>query len=303
MRKTNDGVEFRQKPYYSVRTGKNLEAIKVDLLKLLSLFKPLFDHFEKDGFLQDAIGYDCVDAGFVPGYLGQNLEGAILLELQKTELTPVSERIGSYTEDDLFDVVEFFHEHCAKPLSGTHHTYYNCGWHYSKFDKEAGQIEFRIRANKLLRIYSTGYELTEEGEVVHLVDSGLEELVNAEIPRCDPENVELRIEAAKRKFRQRQSTDDDRRDAVRELADVLEFLRPKIKKVLIRKDENDLFNIANNFAIRHHNESQQTDYDKSVWHPWMFYFYLSTIHAVLRMIAPSEVLGKSENALDSPDFW
>lgn len=37
-------------------------------------------------------------------------------------------------------------------------------------------------------------------------------------------------------------------DAVLDLADVLEFLRPKLKETLLSKDEQDLFNIAKKFG-------------------------------------------------------
>ncbi len=39
------------------------------------------------------------------------------------------------------------------------------------------------------------------------------------------------------------------------LPDVLEYPRPKIKVVLLNKDEKDLFELANRFGIGHHNES------------------------------------------------
>ena len=62
---------MRKKPYYSVRTGKNPLAKSFDLETLRELFKNLFIHFEDSGYFQEAFGYDCVDAGFVPGTLGQ----------------------------------------------------------------------------------------------------------------------------------------------------------------------------------------------------------------------------------------
>jgi hypothetical protein len=68
------------------------------------------------------------------------------------------------------------------------------------------------------------------------------------------------------------------------LADVLEYLRPKIKRVISSKDEGDLFNIANNFGIRHHNDKQKTDYEQSVWLSWMFHFYLATLHMLTRRL-------------------
>jgi hypothetical protein len=58
---------------------------------------------------------------------------------------------------------------------------------------------------------------------------------------------EARVGAAIQKFRRHRSSIEDRRDAVRDLADVLEFLRPKLKETLLSKDEQDLFNIAKQF--------------------------------------------------------
>jgi hypothetical protein len=67
------------------------------------------------------------------------------------------------------------------------------------------------------------------------------------------------------------------------LVDILESLRPKLKNVISTKDEDDLFNIANNFGIRHKNERQKIDYDP-LWLSWMFYYYLATIHFVTRRL-------------------
>jgi hypothetical protein len=64
----------------------------------------------------------------------------------------------------------------------------------------------------------------------------------------------------------------------------LEYLRPEAKTVLLSSDEGDLFALANNFGVRHHNLRQKTDYDKPIWLSWMFYYYLATIHAVTRLI-------------------
>jgi hypothetical protein len=80
---------------------------------------------------------------------------------------------------------------------------------------------------------------------------------------------------------------DERRDAIRDLADVLEYLRPRLKTALTKKDEAALFEIANNFGIRHHNAEQRTDYDKPIWYSWIFYYYLATIHAAVRLIERS----------------
>lgn len=270
--------------YYSIRTSKDPNAGRLDLSLLLELFRDLFLRFEGKGYFQMSFGYICVDAGFVPGNLGHNIYGQILRKLCKSNLWPIDERCSSYSEDDLFDILEFLHDYVAKPLDGYCHSYAECGWHYETFDQQSGRDEFTTEVNELLADYKDGFELSKEGEILASAEQGLANLFQANLRTSDPQNIENRVQAAVLKFRRYRSSIGDRRDAIRDLADVLEFLRPKVKKILNSKDEDDLFNIANNFAIRHHNPKQKTDYDKAIWYSWMFYFYLATIHAVIRLL-------------------
>ena len=59
-----------------------------DLATMRKLFREVFIYFENEGYFQQSLGYECVDAGFVPGTLGQSIEGALLLALRKQNLTP-----------------------------------------------------------------------------------------------------------------------------------------------------------------------------------------------------------------------
>jgi hypothetical protein len=279
---------MRDKPYYSIRTGKNPLAGGIDLAMLIKFFRTHYVYFEKEGYFQQDLGLNCVDSGFVPGTLGYDLESVLVLELRKNNLFPIESQLNNYTEDDLFDVIEFLHDHCSKPIERTYHTWNDCGWHCEKFEQESGQAEYREKINKILKIYEQGYELSSSGEILILPDSGLDALLEAPLPSTNPDNVEARIEAARQKFRRHRASLDERRDAIRDLADVLEFLKPKIKDVITSKDESDLFNLVNNFGIRHHNEKQKNEYDKAIWYSWMFYYYLATIHAVLRLIAKAQ---------------
>jgi hypothetical protein len=274
--------------YYSVRTGKNPNARKFDLSFLKRLFRDLYFKYSEGGYFQEAFGYECVDLGNVPGSLGSDLEAQMFYKLRKPLMWPIYEKCLDYSEDDLFDVIEFVFDQISKPIDGNYHGYGGCGWHYHTFDKKVGQDEFRNEINYILVDYSTGFELSNNGEIFNLVDKGLENLINATLPTYDKENVEVHIELAINKFRRHRSTMDERRDAIRDLADVLEFLRPQVKQVLNTTDESDLFNIANNFGIRHHNSSQKNNYDKAIWFSWMFYYYLSTIHACLHLIRRAE---------------
>jgi hypothetical protein len=93
----------------------------------------------------------------------------------------------------------------------------------------------------------------------------------------------------------RGATVEDKRAAVKQLADALEHLRPEVDEQLLSKDERDLFRTANEFAIRHNKPGQKRDYDKAVWLDWLFHVYLATIRAVVavrdRKPNASEVAG------------
>jgi hypothetical protein len=277
----------RAKKYYSARVGKNPLASNLGLDVLLILFKDLYLGFSMKDYFQEAFGYDCVDAGEVPGKLG-NVEAQMLRKLRKPNLWPIHIKCEKYTEDDLFDVIEFLYDYVSKPLDGYFHDYNDCGWHYQTFNAEIGRSEFLSEVNEILQDYKEGYELSIIGEILALSDKGFENLLQANLPERDPENIEKRVNNAILKFRRYRSSIEDRRDAIRDLADILEFLRPKLKTVITRHDENDLFNIANNFGIRHHNDSQKTEYEKAIWYSWIFYYYLATIHATLRLIENHE---------------
>ncbi len=270
--------------YYSRRTGKNLADVKIDLPELLSLFKSMYSSFEAKGYFQQAFGYDCVDDGWVVGGLGSDIAGEMLIRIRKRNLYPIEEHCMNYSEEDIFDVIEFLFDYISHPIDGRYHSFSGCGWHYDTFDIEQGRKEWRERVNLFLCDYQEGYELSEDGEILALPETGLDTLLNAKLPLYDPENIEQRVHNATLKFRRYRSSPEDRRDAIRDLADVLEFLRPKLNTVITKKDDKDLFIIANGFGIRHHNDKQQVDYDKPIWYSWMFYYYLATIHASIRLI-------------------
>jgi hypothetical protein len=271
------------RPYYPQRTGGIQNSASLSLVNLKRAFGILFGRFESKGYFQEYLGYYCTGDGekFIAGLIGIDPETEIIITVKKPNLWPVASTINDWSEGDFFGMIEFLYDHVSKATAGFHHS--NCGWHGTKFDRTLGQTEYREELNRLLRNYDSGFELLENGQVLALAPTGLESLVEAPLHHSDTENVTARVDAAIQKFRLHRSSVDTRKDAVRDLADVLEYLRPKIKE-LVSQDEADLFNIANNFGIRHHKAKQKVNYDKDIWFDWIFYYYLATIHAVVRLI-------------------
>ena len=271
-----------KRSYYSTRTGKLGQDTKIEFDVLKQLFLMSYKILDRGGYFQKYFGIDCTD-GYIEGQLGDQIDAYVFINLRKQNLFPIYQKIFDYTEDDFFDILEFLHDHCSKGLNGYYHNWNNCGNHYEEFNDIEGQKYFRELINPILRDYQNGFEISEEGEILILSDNGLSNLFEADIPTKDKENISDKINMAIVKFRRHKATLEDRKEAIRELADVLEFLRPEIKQCIEKKDESDLFNIANNFGIRHHNAEQKINYDKPIWYSWMFYYYLATLHAVLRI--------------------
>jgi hypothetical protein len=192
-------------------------------------------------------------------------------------------------EDQLFDLIEYFHGHVTAGIEDGKGSNFHvaeghpCGWHYQEFDPVPAQALFRQRINRTLTNYRGGFRINENGQIEHTADQGLDQLVDATLPTKDPD-VAQRVAGAIALYRNRDRTEEDLRLAVRELFDALEKLRPELQAEMFSKDEGDLFNIANNFTIRHLRAGQKGDYDSAIWHQWMFYVNLATIHVITRLM-------------------
>ena len=231
---------MNKREYFSVRTGKIKPTEIIDLKVLKKLFLLVYKKFGKDGYFHKYFGYYCVDQGEVTGQLGYDLKDVMFIHLKKENLFPITSEIENYSEDDLFDVIEFLHDYCSKGIDGYFHQHNGCGYHYEEFNDKEGRHYYREQINPILKDYSYGFELSADGEILQLADSGLSYLFQADVPAADTENIVNKINNAVLKFRRHKSTMDERQDSIRELVDVLEYLRPKAKELLESKDEKDL---------------------------------------------------------------
>ncbi len=91
--------------FYSQRNGLERHPGGLPLEKVVGLFSQLFTQLEASGYFQQAFGIDCTD-GFIAGEVA-NPEMDILLSISKDQLWPISKYATRYSEDDLFDMVEY----------------------------------------------------------------------------------------------------------------------------------------------------------------------------------------------------
>ena len=274
------------KKYWSQRKGL---TAKFDLSTMKIAIKSTFQDFLNRDYFQEYYGYDCVDSGFVYGKAGIDISNFIYRKIRRRIEWPLE--FDAFDEDTLFDIIELLHDTISFPAEGYFHSYCNCGYHYSSFDTLQGQEEFRNEINEIIADYENGYILNTDGVIQYLLTPGLNELTMAKIPSNTGEESKInnKIERAITKYRSRYSSISDRREAIRELADVLEYLKSTLKDNMTTDDEKellkiqkDLSNIANNYQIRHNTDTQRDNYSLS-WMSWMFYLYLSSIHLLLRI--------------------
>ncbi len=274
-----------KRPYYSKRTGKRQRDYELDLSALRKMFLTVYGKLEDEGYFQEYFGYYCVDQDFVPGKLGTHIGGIFLLTFRRDNLWPIMKHIETYSEDDLFDVIEFLYDHVSKPIrrQSDYHSYSDCGWHFSRFEQHPGQLEFRQQINEILVDYQGGWLISETGEILSSPERGMESLLSAPLPSREPDIIS-RVAAAVNRFRRHKSSYEDRRHALADLAGVLEYLRPQIKTVLLRRTNpssltlptisefGTIINYRKRITIRPYRYS------------WMFYYYLATIHASVRLM-------------------
>ena len=270
----------QQRRYYSSRNGREPVTPQEAQWRLHNLFL-LFD---EKAFFKEKVGQWSHDKG-------STMAREAIMRLGFAAFPMSGWSTSDMTFDRVFDVVEFLFDKVSKPgelvdmRSDSGFDYQD----YESYDEEAGRREYRSAANLILADIGEGYELGGDGEIRANGSGGLEHILRAEILPFDEINVDRKVINAIEKWRKRHSTVDDRREAVRLLADVFEWLKKaqQLESAIVRKDEADLFHIANEFAIRHHSPSQKNNYDHSIWYNWMFHFYLATYHAAIRILLKS----------------
>jgi hypothetical protein len=255
------------------------------LTELRAMTKDLFNDLREGGQLTEWLGYWCVDEGDVPGKAGHDPGRAFRRDVGRNDVWPVEPVEREWPEDAIFDFLQYLGTQVSTPdpENGYYHDFNGCGWHYKKFSVQPARSEYTSQVNRLLSRYNDGWEMKENFEIVERAPAGMNTLLAAGVPGDAGLQVNARVQAAIDKYRRRNASASDRRDAVRDLGDIFELMRSDAK-LHLNKDEADLFSILNNFNIRHANARQKSGYD-AIWLSALFYHYLAMIHVLTRIIA------------------
>jgi hypothetical protein len=275
-----------RKPYWSARHAGGRGGRQLEFDDLTRRFIRVVEEFEANGYLAHVFGQECVDDRGAPPLPDRAM---ILEERAGYPIAhwPLWESRLGWELDSFCDLVEVFHDLVARPTSRWWHDFARCGWHYSAFATGPGRRLYRWRINQLLDASTLGLRLAEEGEdlgrLVRAEPTGLEDLPERAMQAAAPKAVD-RVQHAIALFRARSATLEERRSAVITLAGILEERRDLLRAELLTKDETALFQIANQFAVRHQKADQRSDYDPAFL-DWLFWWYLGTVQLTDQLLA------------------
>ncbi|HWL41565.1 MAG TPA: hypothetical protein VNQ73_01380 [Ilumatobacter sp.] len=273
--------ESAPRPYWSQRQGVSVPPSKAPLPTVVRRVKREIESLAVQHWFARTLGYECVDGH---GESDTTIEEELDRRVGKPGL-PITDE-ADWTEDDLCDFIEVYHDLAARPSRGWVHSFGGCGFHPTRFARSSGQRVYRWRINAVLTTSSLDLQLADEGEdagrMTRVLPDGLGELtrklatVAAETEPEIPHAIAL--------FRRHNASREDRRMAVVGLARALEARRQQLKEHLLSKDESALFQIANQFDLRHRKADQMADYGDE-YLDWLFHWYLATIDLIDRIRA------------------
>ena len=177
-------------------------------------------------------------------------------------------RTGQNPADgQVFDLIEFSHEHIAKPCAVSTHSFWG-HTHYC-YNREEGRTKFEEEVNRLFERNGMAFEF-KHGQVTRMAPTGLQEVLAETVFHTDDQALDELLEDARHKFLNRELK--VRRESLEKLWDAWERLKTiepgKDKKAQatallakasiepsfqerLKKEAKELTDIGNKFMIRH----------------------------------------------------
>ncbi|SDO14773.1 hypothetical protein SAMN04487897_1092 [Paenibacillus sp. yr247] len=263
--------------YYSERIG--IEKEKLSLKELSTVFVVIVNELTKKDYFKEFFGYEDNFGRTVEGSMGNTFENYSLAVLGRRISDPFYNLKPNYTEVDLFDAIELLHDNVTLKTIVDE---FGLGPAFAEFNITESQSVYRSKINKHLARYGSGWELLEDGTIRELVQEEFRGLVDSPIQYGEEENVDKRIRRAAKSFLKYGASELDKKAALIEIGGALEYIRTELEE-FNKKATSDIFNLLNNYDLRHNNKLKHADYDVGIYYPWMFYTFLSTYNAFVMM--------------------
>lgn len=270
------------KQYYSDRSNPQSTSILSDEISndiwrgIYGLKEKYAENLAKNFPIKDDFFGNQGIVGFDEESFNDRLKSHKIDIQKKLSMSYEEEKISTST---MLDFIEFFHERLIdrneeKDIINKWNDITKKFIAFRNNGKEC-QKKFRDEINFIFHRNNLIYQLNNKGEISKKVPEGFQDLPKSEI-QC-PDDQKRKIDEAVKGFYSKDSSVDTKRKACKELADVLEKIRKDLKKTAhLKEDEPNIFNLVNNFGIRHNNNIQKEMGDPIYWE-WSFYMLLNTV--------------------------
>lgn len=278
--------------YYSERNGLLDNGYNMDLNTLREYFYKIYKYFNdkhcfdvaEKGVWKKLSRWEEEEKQIISPLMNPSPEIFFLNALHSSDIYPIYQYYEYYTEDQLFTVIEILYDKIAE---------YDYEHQILKTDVKKMFVE---QINNILKFYSDGYYLEQNsGTITVNVNSPIKNMFSEDLATVLPDDVMSKMKAAIKLYYRFDSTKEFKRKGISTLADILEPLRKQLKSILnseyeVNKDDHDklIFEIVNNFDIRHNNLKQNKNYDSDIWYDWMMQYYSSVIITYYKLIKETE---------------
>lgn len=270
----------KQMKYYAERNCLLNIDITISLDNLKEYFFKIYRYFDNKGCFEAAIKGIWIKPQWedtflkIPPLFEADPEIFFLNHLHSKSIYPIYEYYECYSEIELFTVIEILYDKIAV-------------YNYQKdvLETENVKKEFAGQINNILQFYDGGYFLEHNsGAITKGVDDSLKMMLTEDLKDTLSEDVMTKMRSAIKLYYRFDSNLEEKKKAINILADILEAFRSDLKDILnekfeVNKNDHDklIFDIVNNFNIRHNKSNQKTNYEHEIWYDWMMQYYSSVI--------------------------
>lgn len=281
-----------KKKYYLEREGLLTEKeISLNFEELKQSFFELFTYFKRKNSFEIAFRGKVVRNRWgdikkeIPLTLAPSPSIFFLHNLGDKEKCNIDDYYTTYTEQELFTVIEILYEHISE---------YDIEEDIIK--NEELREEFSTHINNLLKFYKDGYYLEPKiGFIMEIPNESLKNLLQEDVSEILDHDTIVKFQTALKQYYRYNSNFKEslevKKKSIALLVDILENVREDLKVVLneefeVNKNVHDkmIFNVVNDFNIRHDNQRQMTDYSKEIWYDWMAHYYSSVIITYYKLL-------------------
>ena len=275
---------FVDPPYWPKRHNPSGQSSEAMSTKARKDFKALIAELRQKGYFDERFPQDCLAVGKGGD---REISAELADRLGVTDLWPL--KPSTWSDATYYGLIEVFHDLVARPrdIIMKHKTMDGIACaHYDSFARAPGQRLYRWRVARLLARHGIHLKLADDGgdagRLVGVAGDDRDRLVASVFATPDAAARDT-VRHAVSLFRGRTSGRSEKRSAIVALAGLLEQRRALLKTKLLSGDENALFQIANEFDLRHRRADQQDDYAEAFL-DWIFWWYLGTLELTNQLL-------------------